>query len=233
MQEWVQEGQRIASRQGIPPSEKELIAAYLAQMRGDLERSQIPTFTLSGEQRQAIRAKTCEIEGAKDIVVYHASGLISVGMQYEQDRPYFGYVTESESFRNLTFPVYFETAVFVDKNGHAVALPKSNNLLMERQKGMIETDFAKTLAVPGVKAVMHHALFWTQLDIKHQKERGQKLLVGLYARTPDQTFDSIVAHVHVGRVYPGSQLSVSGWDRDFGRDDVWAVPAVVPEAVEI
>src|SRR3989344_5203885 len=97
MKEWVQEGQRIASRQGIPPSEKELIEAYLAQMRGDLERSQIPTFTLSGEQRQAIRAKTCEIEGAKDIVVYQVPGLRWVEIQYEQYRPYFVYVPESES----------------------------------------------------------------------------------------------------------------------------------------
>ena len=77
------------------------------------ERLQAPIFTLSPEQKQAIGAKAQELEGAEDIVVYTVSGLISIGMQYDQDRPYFGHVIESEALRNLTFPVYFEAAILL------------------------------------------------------------------------------------------------------------------------
>lgn len=222
----------LAGQAAVDPIQRAELESYLAGMRTDFERLNVPIFALDVEQRKELKAKANElVEGAKDIVVYPVSGLVSVGIQYEQDRPYFGYVTESQALRNLTFPIAFETAVFVDGQRRVVALPRSNKLPMDSQKEMIEGNFDQTLHVPGTRASMLHTPFWTQLDIKHQKEVHKKLIVGLFARTPDQTFDSCVAYV--GRIGPDYRLNVGGWHRDVGNDDVWAVPAVVPEAVKI
>jgi hypothetical protein len=164
------------------------------------------------------------MEGASDIVVYRLYTL-SITQQMAEDGQYFGYVNPSEALRDLVIPVSFDTAVFVDDKGHTVALPQSNRLPLNQQKRMIEDDFSRRLRVEGTRAAMLHAPHWTQLDIRHQKETGDKLLVGLYARTPDKTVDSFVAAV--GRIHPDLRLNVGGWLRDGGRDDVWAVPAVV------
>lgn len=222
----------LASQEAVDPTQRARLESYLVGIRTDLERLNVPTFVLGVEQRRELKAKAKElVDGAKDIVVYQVSGLVSVGMQYEQDRPYFGDVNESETLRNLTFPIALDAAVFLDDRGRAIPLPKSNYLPMDDQREMIENDFNQALNIPGAKGVMLHAPFSTQMDIKHQKEAAKKLIVGFYARTPDQTFDSLVAHV--GRLYSGHLLRVNGWDRDGGYDEVWALPAVVSQAVKI
>lgn len=232
MNEWATSGRNIlTSRPDMGPREKAEMEALVVLAEKAVEKLKVPTFPLTDSQKEALKTKAGElVEDAKDIVVYRVYSL-SISQQMEQDDQYFGYVTSATALKDLIIPVSFDVAVFVDENGHAVALPNSNNLSMSRQKERIENDFSKTLEVPGTKAVMLHAPDWTQLDIEHQKQTNQKLIVGFFARTPDKTVDSNVADV--GRIFPDDPLGVGDWNRDDGILSVGALPAVVPEAVKI
>jgi len=185
-------------------------------------------FPLAQEQLGVLQEKAKK-EG-KEVVRYQVWPK-SVAQQLLEDKPYFGFVNESEDLRNLVEPVSFEAAVLIAKKTQiAVPLKKSFSLSLQDQQEMVQ-EYSQPLEHDGIKAIMAHAYVDTQLDIAHQKQTGNKLLVGFYARTPDKTFGSSVADV--GRIDSDSPLDVYDWDRGAGRSRVCVLPVVVPANLEI
>ncbi len=79
--------------------------------------------------------------------------------------------------------------------------------------------------LPDVRNIMLPASVGAQLDLAYFKETGRVLFTNRFARALDETSDVHVALV--GRNHPDDQLSVSGWNRDRGDDDVGALSAAV------
>ena len=249
MIEWAKDGRDILnSRTDIDPKEKTRMEHYLALIEGDIEaiqnsvaqsglktsplpkpEVQATTFTLSTEQRQALKERA---RGEKKEVVVYTIQPRSITVQLQEDGQYFIFVNDSPNLRELVRPQTFDIAFFVDKKQKwARPIPKSNNSSLQRQRELIEGDFSQSLNTPGVKAIMAHAYVLTQADIAHQKKTGTVLIPDYFARTPDETFGSDVARV--GRRHPGRRLDVDDWRRDDGRDYVWALPAIVSANLEI
>lgn len=153
-----------------------------------------------------------------------------LGLVVSENKPFFGYVTDSRTLLDLPIPVAFEVAFPVDSKGKARPIQGSNNTPLDEQDAMIG-EFGQNLGIDGVRAVMQHASVVSQADIKHQKEIEEKFIVGFFARTPDQTFRSHVAYV--GRFHDAHLLDVPYWYRAHGSQGVWALPAVVPADLEI
>lgn len=213
----------------------EVVASYNKKPQIDSGKLQAeslrkePVTSFTKEQRSAL-AERAKKEN-KELAIYEIQPK-SLASQLAENPDYFGYVNESLALRDLVEPVSFEAAVFVDKKTkRGVPIPESNRLPLDKQKEIIEGNYNRKLKVRGVKAIMVHAYVDTQLDIEHQKQTGRKFLDGFYARTPDETFGSDVADV--GRINPGNPLHVYDGDRDYGDDDVFAFPVVVPNSVEI
>lgn len=147
-----------------------------------------------------------------------------------QERARFGYVNESESFREIT-PQAAEVAV---RSGQ-LAIPGSNNLSLDDQRQMV-VDLEKSLrkkrlskgaTLTGVTFGLDHASTHAQIDFGFQDQNGGKpLYEGMYARTEDPTYGSSVAGV--GRLPGHPKLHVVEWGARDGSRGVWAVPVARP-----
>lgn len=79
--------------------------------------------------------------------------------------------------------------------------------------------------LPDVRNIMLPASTDAQLDRSFLEKTGKVLFRDRFARALDEISEVSVANV--GRDDPADRLSVSGWDRDRGSDDVGVLSAVV------
>lgn len=243
MNEWLNDGRKIADKSRTSPEEKAELLAHISaielsrQAGESITRAKTPiqpgeaplvvpdlraeTFNLLGSLREPTVEEQAAIKEKGGIILeVEAKSLQQV---YDENPGYFDYVNSSKSLREYTPPQAFKVAVFPQK----LRIPKSNNSTRAEQleqtgeysKSKIEPDF------PGARAIMLPLTGIAQLDIGFQKENhGKKLLVDFWVGA----LDEVGSHVaDIGRGRPGDRLDAGTWYSDYRYPYVWALSTVV------
>ena len=124
--------------------------------------------------------------------------------------------------------------VAIPRDPKKLFLPNSNNKTLVQQEAMV-VEFSQELGrkVTGVQTVIGEAPDYVELAFAHldkTRDEGKKdYLFGEnynynYARTKTPTVDSLVADVG----FCAGGLDVGSCHREYGHDDVFAAPLVVP-----